>query len=377
MEINQSEIKEISSINESIPQENNIQEEKFDINIFKDIFIFKEIDSKLKFYPILNKSKNLGDKLISIFAKPSSDIKQNINLYLNFITNRIELYNNIKDIIGNSYEIFEIMLNFLRKNNIFPIIDILELYTEILYLFSVEKDKGKNGLIDNIKNIFKWLLSGGLIHKTHTDYIFQKLSKLTFEKKLTSKLFHDYLSLIELIYGKEFDIKDKKCLIAKNYIYFYDAENSMIKTNISKSNTVYIKDGCTIIFWFYINQEQDIENKLCDISIDKGKETNHHNIEFFLDENYDINVNFNSNLLKEHDGKKFEIKRNKWIQLKIQITKNIIKLCVYQDLEDAMNIKYDNEKGEEEQKANNIFKYETKVYYLNNKNIMIIQVKYQ
>ena len=368
MEINQSEIKEISSINESIPQENNIQEEKFDINIFKDIFIFKEIDSKLKFYPILNKSKNLGDKLISIFAKPSSDIKQNINLYLNFITNRIELYNNIKDIIGNSYEIFEIMLNFLRKNNIFPIIDILELYTEILYLFSVEKDKGKNGLIDNIKNILKWMLSGGLIHKTHTDYIFQRLSKLTFEKKLTSKLFHDYLSLIELIYGKEFDIKDKKCLIAKNYIYFYDAENSMIKTNISKSNTVYIKDGCTIIFWFYINQEQDIENKLCDISIDKGKETNHHNIEFFLDENYDINVNFNSNLLKEHDGKKFEIKRNKWIQLKIQITKNIIKLCVYQDLEDVMNIKYDNEKGEEEQKANNIFKYETKVYYLNNKN---------
>ena len=369
MENNQPEEneKEINIINENenISQKKIISEE-FDINILKDIFNFNEADSKIEFLPILNKSKNLGDKIISLFEKPNSEVKSNSNLYHKFIINRIELFNNFKIIIGNHYEIFEIIINYLRKNNIYPIFDIIEICIELIFSDILEKDNEKQKLFDSIKNLLKWLLSGGLIHKSHTDFIFQKLSKFNFQKKLTLKLFDDYLSLIELIFGKEHQHKYKKDLIAKNYVYFYDTEYSIIKTNISKINSISINESCSIIIWFYINQEQEPGNKICSMHIEGGKEANH-NIELSISENFDINVKFNSIILMEQDDKKYSIKRNKWAQLKIQISKNVIKLFLCQDFEEVKDNEEKEKEEELENKINNIYKYDTKVYYLNNK----------
>ena len=353
-------IEEKSSIQENIiplSKENIIEEQPSDI--LKEIFIHRDSDNKIIYSPILLSSKHLNEKLISIFNKPSLESMQDINISQKFFSDRISILNKLKEIINNSYDIMHIILNFLAKNDIDPIKDFVDMY---IFLISSKK-LDKNKYINDIQNILNWFLIGGFFNKIHTDYIYQQLSKIQLEKKLTPGLFNDYLSLIELIYGKNYEISLKRNLIAKNYIYFYDKENSMIKTNISKINNIHIKDGCSIILWFYINQKEKIkDSKLCCLNLIKNQESNHNTIEFILNELKDIDIKINSNLLKENDGKKFELNKNTWIQLKIQIMKNFIKLSIYQNNEE-------NKENNENDK-NQIIRYETKVYYFNNKDIL-------
>ena len=354
------EQKEEKSLNEensiSLPDENIIEEQPLDI--LKEIFIYHNSENKIIYSPILQRSNYLYKKLISIFNKQNIESIQDINIAQKFISNRLSILNKIKEIINNSYDIMHIIMNFLSKNNIDPIKDLVDIY--ILLISSEKIDKNK--FINDIKNILNWFLIGGLFNKTHTDYIYQQLSKTQLEKKLSPGLFNDFLSLIELIYGKNYDISLKRNLIEKNYIYFYDKENSMIKTNISKINNIHIKEGCSIIIWFYMNQEEINDSKLCCLNLIKNQEGNNNKIEFILNNNKDIDIKINSNLLKENDGKKFELNKNTWIQLKIQIMKNVIKLNIFQNNEE---IKEKNDKDK-----NQIIRYETKVYYFNNKDIL-------
>ena len=255
------EEKEISLIQENskiIKEAQNVIEDDSTSEL-KEIFIYKQSDKKINFLPILNNSKNLYKRLISIFSKPNKEIKQEILSYKNFILKRINLFNKIFEIIGNSYEIMHIIINFLKKNNIYPIKDIIDIYIDLISSRILDKDNEKNEYILDIKNILNWFLSSGFLNKNHTDYIFQQLAKFQTEKKLTPKLFDDYLELIELIYGKDFQMSLKRKLIAKNYIYFYDKENSIIRTNISKMNYIHIKDSCYIILWFYLDSNIEIK----------------------------------------------------------------------------------------------------------------------
>ena len=354
------EQKEEKSLNEensiSLPNENIIEEQSLDI--LKEIFIYQNSENKIIYSPILQRSKHLYKKLISLFNKQNIESIQDINIAQKFISNRLSILNKIKEIINNSYDIMHIIMNFLSKNNIDPIKDLVDIY--ILLISSEKIDKNK--FINDIKNILNWFLIGGLFNKTHTDYIYQQLSKTQLEKKLSPGLFNDFLSLIELIYGKNYDISLKRNLIEKNYIYFYDKENSMIKTNISKINNIHIKEGCSIIIWFYMNQEEINDSKLCCLNLIKNQEGNNNKIEFILNNNKDIDIKINSNLLKENDGKKFELNKNTWIQLKIQIMKNVIKLNIFQNNEEI--------KEKKDKDKNQIIRYETKVYYFNNKDIL-------
>ena len=354
---NQKEEKSLIQENSiSLPDENNKEEQPLDI--LKEIFIYQNSDNKTIYSPILQKSKHLYQKLLSIFNKLDIESIQDINITQKIIFDRISILNKMKEIINNSYDILHIIMNFLSKNNIDPIKDLVDIY--IFIISSKKLDKTK--YINDIHNILNLFLKGGLFNKNHTDYIYQQLSKIKLEKKLTPELFNDYLSLIELIYGKNCEISLKQNLIAENYIYFYDKENSMLKTNISKINNIYIKEGCSIILWFYMNQEEISDSKLCCLNLIKNQESNNNKIEFILNNNKDIDIKINSNVLKENDGKKFELNKNTWIQLKIQIMKNSIKLNIFQNNEE---IKEKNDKGK-----NQIFRYETKVYYFNNKDIL-------
>ena len=368
MEENQQEIKEVSSIQDD-PNKNQAQKITQDDSstILKEIFKYKQTEDKIKFIPILQNSKNVGQKLISIFSKPDIEIKNDNNSYTKFLSNRINLLNKIKEIIASNYEIMHIIINFLEKNEIYLIIDIIDYYIDVISYVTFEKEDDRNKYISDMQDILNWFISSGLLNKNHTDYIFQALAKSQLYKKLTPKLFSNYLSLIELIYGKNYKDPSKQSLIAKNYIYFYDKENSMIKTNISKSNEIYIKDSCTIFLWFYLNQEENMsESNLCKILLIKGQETNHNEIDFILNKDKDIDIKLNSLLLKEIDEKKFEIKNNVWTHLKIQILKNIIKLNVYQNFEGNKNKENMDEKEKNEIKE--MTRYETKVYRLNDKN---------
>ena len=358
MEINEQEIKEISLIKENInlnEQNQNFIEEVYPNSDLKEIFMHKDIDKKITFLPILFNSKNISEKLISIFSKKDLAIKQNI-------INKILLFKKIIEIIGNSYEIMHIIINFLEKNDVYPIKDLIDIYIKLIFSEDFEEGNEKVNYINDIKNILIWLISIGLINKNHTDYIFQGLAKIQLEKKLTVKLFNEYLSFIEIIYGKNFNFSLKQNLIAKNYIYLYDKENSMIKTNISKTNNIPIKDDCYIILWFYLKENIDIkESNLCLINLIKSQENINYQINFVLNNN-DIEIKMNSKILKELEGKKFNLKKNAWTQLKIQIMKNIIKLYLYQ------NKKEEDTNENNMNEINDFSGFEAKIYHLNNKN---------
>ena len=358
MELNEKE--EISNLS----NDQSVPNESIDA-LLKGIFIHKILDNKAIYQPILSNSNKLGENLKFIFEKPSEEVKSDINLFQNYINNKIELFNKIKDIIGNSYEILDIIINFSSKNKINPIIYFIELYLDFILIN--DTDNG-NELLLNIQNILMWFFSCGFMDKKYSDYIYQRLSRLQFEQKINPKLFEDCLSLIEIIYGKNYNNLNKQNLIAKNYIYFYNKENSIIKTNISKSNNIFIKDGCSVIMWFYIKDDMAKGCKICQITLEKDKGQIHTTIFIILNDNFDLDVKVdikgNQNLLKEQDNKTFKIQKNKWIQLKIQVMKLGVKLNVYQnyDIDKIKNKDKNNDEG-----GLYKIKYETKIFQTNNK----------
>ena len=370
MEVNQLEIetKNMSDLDKTNSLCNNIIESDSNESILNHIFIHKNINNDLEYQPLLTNSNILGEKLKSISLSPNSDIKSNIDSFSNFINNKIELFNKIIKIIGNSNEIMQIILHYLSKNKINPIINLIDLYFDYISINS-QQDNINSQILNNIKNVLIWFFSCGFMSKKYADYIYQKLAKFQFDNKLIPELFDNILSLIEIIYGKDFNNIYKQNLIAKNYIYFCSKENSILKTNISKSNYIFIKDSCSIIMWFYIKSDLAKGSNLCHISILKEQEQAQNDVgfDFILNDNWDIDVKEtdvkgNCNLLKEEDDKIFNIQKNKWIQLKIQIMKVGIKLNIFQNF-DMMKNKDQDTKSEDHNKI----KYETKMFQTNNK----------
>ena len=357
MELNEKEIPNLTN-NQSASNES------IDI-LLNEIFIHKNIDNQAIYQPILSNSNKLGEKIKFIFEKPSKETKSDINLFKNYINNKIELFNKIKDIIGNSYEILDIIINFLFKNKISPIIFFIELYFDLALFNDINND---NELLLSIKYILVWLFSCGFMDKQYSDYIYQRLSRFQFEQNLNPKLFEHCLSLIEIVYGKDYNNTYKKNLIAKNYIYFYNKENSVIKTNISKSNNIFIKDGCSVIMWFYIKDDMSKGCKLCQITLEKEKGQIYTTFFVILNENFDLDVKVdikgNQSLLKEQDNKIFKLQKNKWIQLKIQVMKLGVKLNVYQNYELD---KIKNKNNSDDEGGVHKIKYETKIFQTNNK----------
>jgi hypothetical protein len=326
--------------NKKIIEQENAKINKEPINesielILKEIFINKNVNNKTVYEPILLISDNIKQKLNLIFNNPEPEIKSNISSLQTFINNKIELFKKIKDIIGNSYEILHIIINYLLKNKINPIQNIIDLYFDFILINS--NISNSNETLINIKEIIIWFFSCGFMNKKYSDYIYQKIARLQFEKKLTPELFEICLNLIEVIYGKNFDDSYKKNLLAKNYIYFYNKENSILRTNISKYNNIKIENGCSVVMWLYIKNDMAIGSKLFHITINKNIENNKDIIattfDFILNDNYDIDIKTKIKgsdiILKEEKNKKFKIEINKWIQLKLQMMKSEIRINLY------------------------------------------------
>ena len=151
------------------------------------------------------------------------------------------------------------------------------------------------------------------------------------EQTLSIDSFNIYLSLIEILYGKN-NLKYKNDYIAKNYIYLFNKDTSIIKTNVSPFNQINITNGFCIIMWFYFydycNENEKSKGILCQI-MSKDLQI----IDIILSNDYDIDIKYNSreNLLKESKGHKFKLKSNVWTQIKIQFTDNKIRLFLYQN----------------------------------------------
>ena len=147
------------------------------------------------------------------------------------------------------------------------------------------------------------------------------------EKTLKTNVFDDLITLLQIIYGKSYDSNLVKNFIGKRYIYFYDKETSLIKTNISKLNSISIKNGFSLVSWFYLNNYDESPNcSLCEIKINNSQKLN-----FILTDNNDIKITVNdSNTLNETKNKAFKLEKETWTQFKIEFKQKEISIFTFQ-----------------------------------------------
>ena len=293
------------------------------IEILNKIFAKSKNDNN-KFTPILLKSGE--EEIIKIFTiKPN--FKDELS-FKEFILQKLKLISYINSIVSNSIEILHIISDYLSKKNISIIIYIIDLY--ITYITIYQNKEMNQIIINEIKRIFSFLISCGLLTKKDVDYIYQKIAFFQLEKKLTIKIFNDIIPLLEIIYGVNTDIDINKNMIVKKYIYFYDKNNSSIETNITERLSIQIKSGFCIILWFYlkdINDDNQNKGNLLYIKNDKGDKIN-----LILNNKNDIDIIYNDNIyMKEKENKNFDIKTNIWTQIKFCVCKNEINLYLYQN----------------------------------------------
>ena len=270
-------------------------------SIIESIFEFDK-ESKLSFYPKINKENFI--KLLDIFGKgkfPKFDMKNDL---IEFVKEKIILMKQLKEIIQNKYEILSIINKFFKKNNFSFIEYFIDLYFESLNSLHsdnhiadiMEQKLLDNEIIKDLIDIINWLLSCGLAEKKNYDYIFQQLAALQLSKKLDIAKFCEYLNLLLIFYGKQYDKKYKKNLIAKNYVYFYDKQKSGIITNILEDkNCIETNDGISIFLWFYLTDNNIDENDECILAELTINDDN--SLKVILDNKFDISVKFKGNLL--------------------------------------------------------------------------------
>ena len=205
---------------------------------------------------------------------------------------------------------------------------------------------------DEIDNIFSWFISCGLLKKKDVDYIYQKIALFQLEKTLRVNIFDDLITLLQIIYGKSYDNELINNFIGKRYIYFYDKETSIIKTNISQLNSISVKNGFSLVLWFYLNKHNESPNcSVCEIKINNSQKLN-----FILTENYDIKITVNdSNTLKETENKAFKLEQKVWTQFKIEFKQKEISIYTFQKKQNEIKI---NSFDEKNYKLNDDFKYD-------------------
>ena len=313
--------------NENINKiEENIQEPLKDnnnIEMLNKLFKKSKNDNS-KHIPFLLKTGD--EELLKIFTeKSNSTDEKTLN---EFILKKLNLISDIISITNSSPEILYIISHYLSKKNTSLFKFIIDMYVSFIQIY--KNNDIKENLFNEIKKIFSYLISLGLLAKTDLDFIYQKIAFFQLEKKLNVNLFNDIIPLLEILYN--YDKKIQTDFIANNYFYFYDKEASSIKTNISETNFIPIKKGFSIVLWFYlkeINDDSKLRSTIVDIKNEKGE-----NISFILSEKNDIDFCYNNKpTFKENGNRTFNIETNVWTQLVIRIYKSEINLFLYKDKE--------------------------------------------
>ena len=274
-------IEEINNIISNDDQEINNINENIIMNSFLDkIFINSKGTSKI--IPLLK--KNCGEELKNLFD--ISKGKKKKDSMDSFIVNKLNILNEIKKLISNKCEIIHIINNYLSKYDIYLLKNYIDLYLQ--YLFSKKNKQYSKDILQNFEEIFIWFINCGLLNKDIIDYVFQKIAKMQLETNITIDSFDIYIPLIEILYGKN-NLNLKYDKLAKNYIYLFDRNTSIIKTNISSVDTIKVTNGCCIIIWFYLyeycNENQKTKGTVCQV-ITKDFEI----LDFIINNDYDIEL---------------------------------------------------------------------------------------
>ena len=314
---------------------------------------YDDIDNDALLKQIFRSSKEDSTKLVPILIKNGSEIIKKVFTLIpnisnckdlkDYIIKKINLIKEIKKIIGNAYEILYIIFDNLSQYNTSPFIYFTDLYIKFISLSGDETyDNNKKIIIEEIDNIFSWFISCGLLKKTDVDHIYQKMALFQLEKTLKTNVFDDLITLLQIIYGKSYDSNLVKNFIGKRYIYFYDKETSLIKTNISQLNSISIKNGFSLVLWFYLNNYDESPNcSLCEIKINNSQKLN-----FILTDNNDIKITVNdSNILNETKNKAFKLEKEIWTQFKIEFKQKEISIFTFQKKPNEIKINSFDEKN--------------------------------
>ena len=327
-----------NNINDNITkQEETIQLTNNDLPEILNKIFKKSKNNNSQFIPILIKSGK--DVITAIFTeKPNTKEENSLQI---FIIQKLKLISQIISISASSPEILHIISNYLSQKNLSIFTYIIELYISFILIY--QNNQFKQTIFNEIKIIFSNLISLGLLTRNDVDYIYQKIAYFQLEKKLSIKIFNDIIPLFDIIYNqKNINNNIQKNIVAKKYLYFYDKDNSSIETYISENYFINIKNGFTVVLWFYlkeINEDNYKSNLLC-VKNEKGEKMN-----IILNEKNDIDILYNDNIyLKEIQNTVYNIKTNIWTQLKICVSKNSINLFLYQnndkDNTNTQNVEY-------------------------------------
>ena len=287
-------------------------------------------------------------KIQEIFTEDKLNLKEEIK-------DKIDpLFTFLKNTKSNEKEV---------KENILELLNIFKKKIEIAQVFaSSTKFNSNNGLVESLIDIFlirdnlredsktllKFLIENINFEKKYYDYIYSKIGKEHREETLNPKNLLNYIKLLLLFYGKDIENKDDKNDKTK-YLFFLNPKESLIKTNISKENKIYLRKGFSLYIKFAIYKESDNEN--CDL-IDCEFDNKHHLI-IKLEKNI-IKVNYGGKYDNKSEVKINEDEYDKWIIIKLEINDekqfNLTKLIQISNNGNEEKIEKEEEKGKRERK---------------------------
>ena len=168
-------------------------------------------------------------------------------------------------------------------------------------------------LKDDLKKLLKFLIESIDFTKKYYDYVYFEIGKEHRNKSLTSQKLLNYIKLLLLFYGKDIESKDNQ----DKYLFFLNPKESLLKTNISKENKLYLRTTFSIFLSFAIYKESDNEESdLIDFEFD-----NKHHLKIKLEKNF-IKIKCDETYCSESTIEIKQDEYNKWISLQLVITDN-------------------------------------------------------
>ena len=298
-----------------------------------------------------------------IFSEDKMDFKEDIEektqLLFKFLENKESNENEVKEHILKLLNIFNKNIDYAQVFVYSPKFSSKKGLIEVLINLFLDSEN----LREDSKNFLKFLIESINFEKKYYVYVYCKIGNEHRKNLLTSQKLLNYIKLILLFYGKDIENKEDK----NKYLFFLNPKESLIKTNISKENKLYLRNTFSIFLSFAIYKESDNEESdLIDLELD-----NKDHLKIKLEKNI-IKVKYEEKLynglemeIKKDkyetyfDELKMEIKEEEWISIQLYIEKGENGKTKIHLLKSINKIKEEKEETKEEKKEEK--KEETKV----------------
>ena len=229
-------------------------------NILQSIFI--SVDDKI--IPIISSSEKLSS-IISFLTEES-----------NIINNKIKLLSSLTLIFSKNKQ----LIHFFIKNCKTEDINLLEIIINIYFIENLEMENKK--IIENLLNL---IIENTSISKSIYEFVYQKLSFFYIDNNIT-KINEEFLlktfKILQIFYKDPNQIeqnldnneyiknntKDSNNIIDtkeegkdNNYYFYFNGKGSSFSFTLNRNsiniNSTFptLENGCTLIFWMYLDKE--------------------------------------------------------------------------------------------------------------------------